>query len=97
MSPVVEEQPQEIEGVIIPVDVTGPNPNDEEFDNLYLDMNGIVHPCSHPEDKPPPQDEEEMMVEIFKYTERVFNMVRPRKLLMIAVGRSLLDLYVWQL
>lgn len=86
VSPVIEEQPREVDGVMFPVDATGPNPNDEEFDNLYLDMNGIVHPCSHPEDKPPPQDEEEMMVEIFKYTERVFNMVRPRKLLMIAVG-----------
>ena len=31
-----------------------------------------------------------MMTEIFKYTERVFNMVRPRKLLMIAVGMSAL-------
>jgi hypothetical protein len=80
--------------VMVPIDVTGPNPNDEEFDNLYLDMNGIVHPCSHPEDKPPPQDEEEMMTEIFKYTERVFNMVRPRKLLMIAVGMSHFDFYV---
>jgi 5'-3' exoribonuclease 2 len=49
-------------------------------------MNGIVHPCSHPEDRPAPKDEEEMMIEIFKYTERVVNMVRPRKLLMIAVG-----------
>jgi len=48
-------------------------------------MNGIVHPCSHPEDKPAPSDEEEMMIEVFKYTERVVNMVRPRKLLMIAV------------
>lgn len=27
-----------------------------------------------------------MMLEVFKYTERVVNMVRPRKLLMIAVG-----------
>jgi 5'-3' exoribonuclease 2 len=70
--------------------MSGPNPNDEEFDNLYLDMNGIVHPCSHPEDRPPPQDEEEMMREIFKYTERVVNMVRPRKLLMIAVGSWIL-------
>ncbi|RDW72059.1 hypothetical protein BP5796_08093 [Coleophoma crateriformis] len=85
VSPVVEEQPREIDGQIIPVDTRGPNPNNEEFDNLYLDMNGIVHPCSHPEDRPPPKDEEEMMLEIFKYTERVVNMVRPRKLLMIAV------------
>lgn len=73
------------DGSTMPVDTTGPNPNGEEFDNLYLDMNGIVHPCSHPEDRPAPKDEEEMMVEIFKYTERVVNMVRPRKLLMIAV------------
>lgn len=48
-------------------------------------MNGIVHPCSHPEDRPAPKDEEEMMLEIFKYTDRVVNMVRPRKLLMIAI------------
>jgi 5'-3' exoribonuclease 2 len=87
VSPVIEEQESELEGVKIPVDAAGPNPNGEEFDNLYLDMNGIVHPCSHPEDRPPPQNEAEMMVEVFKYTERVFNMVRPRKLLMIAVGQ----------
>ena len=31
-------------------------------------------------------DEEEMMLEIFRYTDRVVNMVRPRKVLMIAVG-----------
>lgn len=86
ISPVVEDLPVDMgNGNVIPVDATRPNPNGEEFDNLYLDMNGIVHPCSHPEDRPPPKDEEEMMVEIFKYTDRVVNMVRPRKLLMIAV------------
>ncbi len=52
-------------------------------------MNGIVHPCTHPEGKPAPETEEEMMVEVFKYTERVVNMARPRKLLMMAIGELL--------
>ena len=85
VSQVIEEQSQQVDGQDIPINTTGPNPNGEEFDNLYLDMNGIVHPCSHPEDRPPPTNEEEMMLAIFKYTDRVVNMVRPRKLLMIAV------------
>ena len=88
ISPVIEEQPYEIDGIQYPVDATNPNPNGEDNDNLYLDFNGIVHPCSHPEDKPPPATEAEMMTEIFKYTDRVVNMVRPRKLLMIAIGMS---------
>ena len=86
ISQVIEEQQVEINGEKIPMDTRGPNLNGEEFDNLYLDMNGIVHPCSHPEDKPAPETEEEMMLAIFEYTERVVRMVRPRKLLMIAVG-----------
>jgi 5'-3' exoribonuclease 2 len=90
ITPVVEEPAREVEnadGSItkIPANILGPNPNGEEMDNLYLDMNGIVHPCSHPEDRPPPANEEEMMIAVFEYTERVVNMVRPRKLLMIAV------------
>lgn len=55
---------------------------------VAVDMNGIVHPCTHPEGRPAPETEEEMMVEIFKYTERVVNMTRPRKVLMMAIGQS---------
>ncbi|KAF3925491.1 hypothetical protein AA313_de0202784 [Arthrobotrys entomopaga] len=85
ISPVLETLPQEVDGQLIPLDTTEPNPNGEELDNLYLDMNGIVHPCSHPEDRPAPETEHEMMLEVFRYTERVVSMVRPRKLLMMAV------------
>ena len=41
-----------------------------QFDNLYIDMNGIIHPCSHPEDKPPPESEAEMYKNIMDYVDR---------------------------
>ncbi|KAH3900198.1 ssRNA exonuclease RAT1 SCDLUD_003169 [Saccharomycodes ludwigii] len=81
ISPVIEQDSTTVDDGNV---YSSENPNGE-LDNLYLDMNGIVHPCSHPENKPPPENEDEMLVAVFEYTNRVLNMARPRRILMIAV------------
>lgn len=67
------------------VDASLPNPVGVEFDNLYLDMNGIIHPAAHPEHGPAPASEEAMFLAICDYIDMVFAVVRPRKLLFMAV------------
>ncbi|KAK7867257.1 hypothetical protein R5R35_000245 [Gryllus longicercus] len=57
------------------------------FDNLYLDMNGIIHTCSHPNDFDPHFriSEEKIFKDIFHYIEVLFRMIRPQKLFFMAV------------
>ncbi|RNF21897.1 putative 5'-3' exonuclease [Trypanosoma conorhini] len=57
-------------------------------DNLYLDMNGIIHNCSHTNDVDATQKSatEKVMVEaMFAYLEKLFNAIQPRKCFFLAV------------
>ncbi|KHJ46111.1 intein splicing region [Trichuris suis] len=58
-----------------------------EFDNLYLDMNGIIHNCTHDNNAEVSlmRPESEVIKNIFAYIEMLFRVVRPKKLFFMAV------------
>lgn len=48
-------------------------------------MNGIIHPCAHPEDREAPKSELEMYYNVTVYVDRLFAAIRPKKLLYLAI------------
>lgn len=60
---------------------------DLQVDNFYLDMNGIIHPCTHgnAQDEIVILDEMAMFKKIFLYVDRLYKLVRPNKVLYLAV------------
>ncbi|XP_037931184.1 5'-3' exoribonuclease 1-like [Teleopsis dalmanni] len=58
-----------------------------DFDNFYLDMNGIIHNCSHPDDSDIhfSISEEQIFKDIFNYIDKLFFLIKPKKLFFMAV------------
>ncbi|KAF7191855.1 5'-3' exoribonuclease 1 [Pseudocercospora fuligena] len=59
-----------------------------EFDNLYLDMNGIIHNCTHNDSDSVTKarlSEDEMFIKIFNYIEFLFGKIKPQKLFFMAI------------
>ncbi|KAL2825996.1 XRN 5'-3' exonuclease N-terminus-domain-containing protein [Aspergillus cavernicola] len=58
-----------------------------EFDNLYLDMNGIIHNCTHKDSDSPTfrMTEDKMFIAIFNYIEHLYGKIKPKKLFFMAV------------
>lgn len=54
-------------------------------DNLYFDMNGIIHPWTHPTNGKQPLTETEMFNNIFEYVDRLIRIIRPKQMIYFAV------------
>ncbi len=58
-----------------------------EFDCLYLDMNQIIHNCTHKDSDSPTfrMTEDKMFIAIFNYIEHLFGKIKPQKLFFMAI------------
>ncbi|RDW88197.1 5'-3' exoribonuclease 1 [Coleophoma cylindrospora] len=58
-----------------------------EFDCLYLDMNGIIHNCTHKDsdDATFRMTEEQMFISIFNYIEHLYGKIKPKQLFFMAI------------
>lgn len=57
-----------------------------QIDNFYLDMNGIIHQCTHANsDELVHLNEQQMFLRIFKYTDQLYKLIKPKKLMYLAI------------
>ena len=57
-------------------------------DNFYLDLNGVVHNCTHANDEEASSstfNEGDSIAKIFTYLDRLVHIIRPQKLILLAV------------
>jgi 5'-3' exoribonuclease 2 len=59
--------------------------NNPQFDNLYLDMNGIIHPCTRPPGQDAPTNDVQMFNNIFEYIDKIMRIVKPKSLVYMAI------------
>lgn len=64
-----------------------------EIDNLYLDMNGIIHNCTHANQSKAAATEETMMYQVFMYIKRLVRIAKPGQLLFMAIDGVLLHMH----
>lgn len=55
------------------------------FDNLYLDMNSILHNCTRSESVDIRMTEEEVCQKIFSYIDHLFNLINPKSTFYMAI------------
>ncbi|KAI3406046.2 exo2 [Candida oxycetoniae] len=57
-----------------------------EFDNLYLDMNSILHTCTHSNDDTINRlSDDQMYAAIFNYIEHLFTIIKPKQTFYMAI------------
>lgn len=60
--------------------------NIPEFDNLYLDMNSILHTCTHSDnDTLNRMTDDQMYAAIFNYIDHLFDLIKPKEVFYMAI------------